>query len=514
MAAIGGLDVEMVLRAIACESFVCPNRLNSCFALNVGLRSVHLRSSPFRSASLSAKIPVQYRVRASAQEVEVQVQERRGEDPADLAAPAAAVLAQNTDGEGVVAARVMEQDDRYILGTYARAPIVLIKGEGSKLYDADGKEYIDMAGGIAVNALGHGDPLWLQAVVEQAGSLTHVSNLYYTVPQAKLAERLVTSSFGDRVFFCNSGTEANEAAIKFARKYQRAKFEQEGGSQQSWFGLGSPQVPVEFVAFTAGFHGRTMGALALTSKVQYRAPFEPVMPGVTFATYGDLNSAASAIKKGKTAAVFVEPVQGEGGVHAATREFLQGLRQLCDDAGALLVFDEIQCGLGRTGRLFAHDMYGVLPDLMTLAKPLAGGLPIGAVVLREVVAKALKPGDHGSTFAGNPLVCHAALAVLDRLQEPGFLENVTAKGDRLKQGLRTKLGQNPHVKEVRGTGLLVGLQLDVPATALVNAAREKGLLVITAGQGDVVRFAPPLVITNEEIDATVDILAECLPVLG
>ncbi|THU46359.1 hypothetical protein C4D60_Mb09t04110 [Musa balbisiana] len=396
---------------------------------------------------------------------------------------------------------VMDTERNVLVGTYARAPVVIESGKGCKLYDVDGKEYLDMTAGIAVNSLGHGDPDWVNAVVEQASTLTHVSNVYYSIPQVTLGKRLVECSFADRVFFTNSGTEANEAAIKFARKFQR-------------FSCADKKLlATEFIAFTNSFHGRTMGALALTSKEQYRSPFEPVMPGVTFIEYGNSEEAIKAIQPGKTAAVFVEPIQGEGGIYSATKDFLQALRTACDNAGALLVYDEVQCGLGRTGHLWAHEAFGVAPDMMTLAKPLAGGLPIGVVLTTERVAAAISSGDHGSTFAGGPLVCHAALAILDKIQNSIFLAGVTRKGFYLKDLLLKKLGGNPHVKEVRGFGLIVGIELDVQASPLVNACREAGLLVLTAGKGNVVRLVPPLIISETELEQAAEVLSACLPAL-
>lgn len=396
---------------------------------------------------------------------------------------------------------VMAAEGEVLVGTYARAPVVLASGRGCKLYDVEGREYLDLSSGIAVNALGHGDPDWVNAVVEQANTLTHVSNVYYSVPQVELAKHLVANSFADRVFFTNSGTEANEAAIKFARKFQRHAHPDE------------KEPATEFISFTNSFHGRTMGALALTSKENYRTPFQPVMPGVTFVEYGNIEATKEKIKRGKTAAVFVEPIQGEGGIYSATREFLQYLRSACDDAGALLVFDEIQCGLGRSGYLWAYEAYGVYPDIMTLAKPLAGGLPIGAVLVTEEVASAMKYGDHGSTFAGSPLVCKAAQAVLDKISKPDFLASVRKNGEYFKQKLVQKLGGNSHVKEVRGLGLIIGIELDVSASPLVDACRNSGLLVLTAGKGNVVRLVPPLIITVEELDEAVEILFNALPAL-
>lgn len=407
----------------------------------------------------------------------------------------------NAAGLGKNNKEVMEAEKKVLVGTYNRAPVVLASGKGCKLYDVEGREYLDLSAGIAVNALGHGDADWVKAVVDQANVLTHVSNMYYSIPQIELAKCLVASSFADRVFFSNSGTEANEAAIKFARKFQRHS------------NPDSKELATEFVSFTNSFHGRTMGALALTSKEHYRSPFEPVMPGVTFVEYGNIEATRKLIQPGKTAAVFVEPIQGEGGIYSATKEFLQFLRDACDDAGALLVFDEVQCGLGRTGYLWAHEHYDIFPDIMTLAKPLAGGLPIGAVLVTEKVASAINYGDHGSTFAGSPLVCNAAIAVLDKISNPAFLASVSKKGHYFKETLKQKLARNPHVKDVRGLGLIVGIEFDVSATPLVDACRDSGLLILTAGKGNVVRLVPPLIISEEELDQAVEILCKTLPVL-
>ncbi|KAL4421406.1 hypothetical protein ABPG75_010697 [Micractinium tetrahymenae] len=397
---------------------------------------------------------------------------------------------------------IVEEEKKYILQTYARPDIVFTHGEGARMYDAFGKEYLDFAAGIAVNALGHGDQRWLEAVTEQAAVLSHVSNLFHTVPQVKLAKRLVESSFADRVFYANTGTEANEAAIKFARKYAKVKAGLDPYNADT-----ALDCATDIVSFTGSFHGRTMGSLALTYKDQYRTPFQPVMPGNVMVPYMDLEAASAVIKKGRTAAVFVEPIQGEGGINPASKLFLMGLRKLCDEADALLVFDEVQVGLGRTGKLWGHQHHGVEPDMMTLAKPLAGGLPIGAVLLKEHVAAVMAPGDHGSTFAGNPLVCHAACAVFDIINTPEFLAGVERKGELLRSGLREALAGNPHVKEVRGLGLICGIQLDRMAGPLVTAARDRGVIVITAGKGDIVRLVPPLIVSEEEI-------ATCCKVLG
>ncbi len=379
-----------------------------------------------------------------------------------------------------------------MMQTYRRADVVLARGEGVHLYDSDGRRYLDFMSGIAVAALGHADPAVTAAVAEQAATLTHVSNLFYTAPQVGLARRLVTYSFADRVFLTNSGAEAIEGALKFARKWARER------------GVGKHEI----VAFGGSFHGRTMGALSITYKAAYRDPFAPLLPGVCFAPFNDLDAARAMISD-DTCAVVVEPVQGEGGIHAATPEFLRGLRALCDRHGALLIFDEIQCGLGRTGRLWAHEAHGtpVVPDIMTLAKPLANGLPIGAILLTEEVAAAVGYGEHGSTFAGGPVVCRAAEVVFDRVSDPAFLAAVAENGQRLRQALLAL--NSPRVVEVRGVGLLVGVELDVPAAPIIAAAREKGLLIINAGE-NVLRIAPPLIVSGEHVDAAVAILGECL----
>ena len=387
---------------------------------------------------------------------------------------------------------IIADEARYMMQTYRRADVVLARGEGVHLYDSDGRRYLDFMSGIAVAALGHADPAVTAAVAEQAATLTHVSNLFYTAPQVGLARGLVTYSFADRVFLTNSGAEAIEGALKFARKWARER------------GVGKHEI----VAFGGSFHGRTMGALSITYKAAYRDPFAPLLPGVCFAPFNDLDAARAMISD-DTCAVVVEPVQGEGGIHAATPEFLRGLRALCDRHGALLIFDEIQCGLGRTGRLWAHEAHGtpVVPDIMTLAKPLANGLPIGAILLTEEVAAAVGYGEHGSTFAGGPVVCRAAEVVFDRVSDPAFLAAVAENGQRLRQALLAL--NSPRVVEVRGVGLLVGVELDVPAAPIIAAAREKGLLIINAGE-NVLRIAPPLIVSGEHVDAAVAILGECL----
>ena len=385
---------------------------------------------------------------------------------------------------------IITDESQYLMQTYRRADIVLARGDGVYLFDTDGRSYLDFMSGIAVAALGHADPDVTAAVAQQAATLTHVSNLFHTIPQVGLARRLVTHSFADRVFFTNSGAEAIEGALKFARKWARGR------------GAGKHEI----VAFNGSFHGRTMGALSVTYKAVYREPFAPLGPGVCFAPFNDLDAAAALISDA-TCAVIVEPVQGEGGIHTATPAFLRGLRALCDQHGALLIFDEIQCGLGRTGRLWAHEAAGVTPDIMTLAKPLANGLPIGAILMTEAVAAAVGPGEHGSTFAGGPVVGRAGEVVFDRVSNPAFLAAVAANGAYLRERLRELA--SPLVDEVRGEGLLVGVELNTAVAPILAAARQRGLLVINAGD-TILRIAPPLIITREDIDEAVAILGACL----
>lgn len=401
---------------------------------------------------------------------------------------------------------IIENESKYIMQTYARPELVFERGAGVYLYDTNGNRYLDFAAGIAVSALGHADAEWVTAVSQQAALLTHTSNLYHTTPQVELAKRLVENSFADRVFFCNSGTEANEGALKFARKWARVSSSKSQGSLDSKLETRNSELKTGIVAFTYSFHGRSMGSLAVTHKAKYREPFEPLVPGVTFAEFNDLESAKQAITA-ETCAVIVEPVQGEGGIHPATPEFLQGLRDLCDQHQALLIFDEVQCGLGRTGHLWAHETSGVTPDMMTLAKPLAGGLPIGAILVQQHVADAIQVGDHGSTFAGGPLVCKAAQVVFDRVSQPEFLAQVQENGAYLQHRLKTL--ECEQIVEVRGLGLMVGVELKTAVSPLITAARAKGLLLINAGE-NTLRLVPPLIITREQIDEAVAIMEVCL----
>lgn len=383
---------------------------------------------------------------------------------------------------------IIELENQHLVQSYKRPPFVLERGEGVVLYDAAGNAYLDWVAGIAVNALGYGDPKLTEVIQRAAAGLLHTSNLYYTAPQAELAALLCAKSFAERVFFTNSGAEANEGAIKFARKVAHDS--------------GKPH-KTEIVCFSHAFHGRTMGALALTPKEKIQAPFRPLMPSVVVAEYNDVASAEAAINE-NTAAVFVEPVQGEGGIHLASNAFLQRLHQLCDQYNALLVFDEVQCGLGRTGTLWSNEPSGVDPDIMTLAKPLAGGLPIGAILTTNAVAEHIHPGDHGSTFAGGPFVTTVAHHVLERVSQPDFLAHVRSVGGYLME--RLKELNSPFIREVRGRGLMVGLELTIDVSPLIEAGYRHGLLLLNAGP-NVIRFVPPLIVQKHHVDILIEKLA-------
>jgi predicted acetylornithine/succinylornithine family transaminase len=381
-----------------------------------------------------------------------------------------------------------------LLGTYRPAPPLFVRGSGCRMYDDAGRSYLDFGSGIGVNALGYGDAGVAAAMnAALATGLIHTSNLYRTAPAAALAALLAENSFADRVFFCNSGAEANEAAFKFARRWARVA----GGAAKH-----------EIVALRGAFHGRLFGTLAATDRRTMQEPFEPLMPGVRFIDVDDVAAARAAITAGRTAAIIVEPVQGEGGVRPLSPTFLRTLRMLADEAGALLIFDEVQCGLGRTGRLFAYETAAVLPDIVTLAKPLAGGLPMGAALLSERVAAAVQPGDHATTFGGGPLVASVALEVVRRIAEPAFLAAVTERGAQLGSRL-AELASLATVRDARGVGLMWGIELDQPAGDVVAKSLAAGLIVTAAGER-VVRLLPPLVITAADIDDGVDILRAVL----
>jgi acetylornithine/N-succinyldiaminopimelate aminotransferase len=390
------------------------------------------------------------------------------------------------------AQEIIDLEHENVLGVYGRPAFVLERGEGCTLYDTEGKAYLDCVAGIAVNALGYDDPGVNQAMQEAGETgMLHVSNLYTTFPQARLAALLCETSFADKVHFSLSGADANEGAFKFARRYAREK-----GHDEKY----------HILAFSNAFHGRLFGSLAATPRPKYQEPFLPLMPGVRFAEFNDIESAREQMDE-NVCAIIVEPIQGEGGIYPATQEFLQGLRDLADEFDALLIFDEVQCGVGRTGHLWAYQSYGVEPDILTAAKPLAGGLPIGAILMRQKVADAMHPGDHASTFAGNPFTTHVAHHVVSRIADPAFLADVRAKGELLVDLLEEL--NSPHILEVRGEGLMVGVQMDIEAAPIMSAAYDQGLLVLIAGP-NVLRFVPPLVISEDEIKQAVATVGEIL----
>jgi predicted acetylornithine/succinylornithine family transaminase len=382
-----------------------------------------------------------------------------------------------------------------LLDVYKMPDIMFTGGEGSWLIAEDGRRYLDFTSGIGVNALGHGAPEVVGAIREALESgLIHASNLFRTEPGERLAEELVAATFPSRVFFCNSGAESGEAAFKLARKWAR--------------GIGGP-AKHHIVAFHGSFHGRLFGTLAATDRPSFREPFKPLMPGVEFAEMGDVASLRAVVSREDTAAVILEPVQGEGGIRTAPVKFLSAVRALCDEMDVALILDEIQCGLGRSGRLFAHEYAGIRPDLLMVAKPLAGGLPMGALLAAPHIADVMAPGDHGTTFGGGPLVAHVARAVLRTLTAPGFLEGVRKRAERLDGSLRRLATRTSAVRELRGLGLIRGVLVDGDAPGVVTRARECGLLLVAAGP-DVVRLLPPLNAPDEQLDMGVKLLEEAL----
>ena len=369
-----------------------------------------------------------------------------------------------------------------LLPVYKRAPIELVRGEGVRVFDADGREYVDFTSGIAVNALGYGDEGVRQAIHAAADGLIHVSNLFRTSPGEKLAERLVELSFADRVFFCNSGVEANEGAFKFARRWART--------------VGS-LAKHEIVGLRGSFHGRLFASLAATDRPAYRAPFRPLAGGVSIAER-DLETLGKVLSAETVAALVIEPIQGEGGVRVFDAGYLRELRALTRERRIALMYDEIQCGLGRTGHLFAYERVGVVPDIMTLAKPLAGGLPMGAILMTEEIGAAIQPGDHGSTFGGGPFVASVARHVLDRVSDPKLLEAVRTQGELLGAALHEIASRTGRIREVRGTGFIWGIDVHEPASEVVPRARGEGLLLVGAGDYTL-RILPPLVATQEDL---------------
>jgi acetylornithine aminotransferase len=383
----------------------------------------------------------------------------------------------------------IQRADKVVTNTYKRFPIVFERGRGCTLWDTEGRQYTDFVAGIAVCNLGHANPEVSRALARQADQLFHVSNLFYTIPQVELAEWLVGRCFADRVFFCNSGAEANEAAIKLARKtfFDRGDFNR-------W----------RIVAMDQSFHGRTFATLSATGQQKVREGFEPILEGFDFVAFNDMDQLAAAVTE-KTCAVLLEPVQGEGGIRCADRQYLKEVRQLCDEKGIMLIFDEIQTGIGRTGKLFAHEHFDVQPDIMTLAKALGNGLPFGAMLATEKAAGAFTPGSHASTFGGTPVITAASLEVLRIIEAENILEHCQKVGDYFKSRLLWLKDRHPVVEEVRGVGLMLGMKLSQKGAPVVEACMEKGLL-INCTQENVLRFVPPLVIPAEEVDRLVTCL--------
>lgn len=388
---------------------------------------------------------------------------------------------------------IIEEADNVLMHTYNRYQIVLDSGEGVCLYDTDGKKYLDFAAGIAVFALGYKNKEYNDALKAQIDKILHTSNLYYTEPTVDAAKKLIKASGMDRVFFTSSGTEAIEGAIKLARKYYFKKY-----------GIANSQI----ISMNHSFHGRSMGALSVTGKKKYRDAFEPLIGGVVFAEYNDLDSVKELIQQ-NTCAVIMETVQGEGGLYPATKEFIQGVRKLCDDNDILLILDEIQCGMGRTGTMFAYEQYGVKPDIITCAKALGCGVPVGAFAATEQVASAFEPGDHGTTYGGNPFVTAAVSKVFDLFESQKVLENVNEVAPYLAKQLDTLAAKYDFIKERRGLGLMQGLEFTMPVKDIIPKVMEKGLILITAGT-NVIRFVPPLVIQKKDVDKMIQILDQCL----
>jgi acetylornithine/N-succinyldiaminopimelate aminotransferase len=389
-------------------------------------------------------------------------------------------------------AELMKRADQVMANTYQRFPVVLIKGNGTKLWDTEGRSYTDFVAGIAVCNLGHAHPRICEALVQQAQTLLHVSNLYYTQPQTELASWLIENSFADRVFFGNSGAEANEAAIKLARKY----FKERGEDNR-----------FRIVTMERSFHGRTLATLSATGQEKIKKGFEPVLAGFDFVPFNDAKALRAQIGP-STCAVMLEPIQGEGGVRCPDENYLKTVRKICDETGTLLIFDEIQTGMGRTGQLFAYQHFGVEPDIMTLAKALANGLPIGAMLAKEKIAAAFGIGSHASTFGGTPVVSAAALEVCKILVEDNVIENGRVAGVYFKEKLNELKARHSVIEDVRGLGLLLGMQLKIDGRPVVTQCMENGFL-INCIQEKILRFIPPLIITPEEIDQ----LVKCLDLI-
>ena len=387
----------------------------------------------------------------------------------------------------------MELGDKYFVHTYNRYKIVMDKAKGVYIYDADGKKYLDFASGIGVASLGYGNKKYTDAIKSQIDKIMHTSNLFYNEPAVLAAEKLVKASGLEKAFFTNSGAEAIEGALKMAKRYA---YDRDGKSDH------------EIIAMGHSFHGRTMGALALTGNEHYQKPFGPMISGIKFAEYNDLDS-VKALVNDKTCAIILEPVQGEGGIYPADKEFIEGIRKICDEKDILMICDEVQCGMGRTGEMFAFQNYNVKPDIIASAKALGCGVPVGAFVAGKKCCNSLVPGDHGTTYGGNPLVTSAVNAVFDIYEEENILENVKNVGAYLEEKLDELVNENKNIVLRRGKGLMQGLVLKTPVGDTINKAIEKGLLVISAA-GNVLRLLPPLIITKENVDEMIEILRKSL----
>lgn len=389
--------------------------------------------------------------------------------------------------------KIIDKAEQYLFHTYNRYQFVLDHGDGVYLYDTDGKQYLDFAAGIAVFALGYNNRKYNDALKAQIEKLVHTSNLFYNEPAANAAEKICKVSGMDKVFFTNSGTEAIEGAIKLAKKYAYLK---DGSTDH------------EIIAMNHSFHGRSMGALAVTGNKHYQEAFGPMIPGIRFADYNDLDSVKALINE-KTCAILFETVQGEGGIYVAAEEFVREIRRICDEKGILLILDEIQCGMGRTGYMFAYEKYGIKPDILTTAKALGCGVPVGAFLAKKEVAEALVPGDHGTTYGGNPFACAATAAVLDLFEEMKLVDHVREVSEYLWEQLEILTRESDKIKEHRGIGLIQGLEMNVPVAGVIAKCHENGLILITAS-GNVLRFVPPLVITKENVDEMIAKLKKAL----
>ncbi len=387
----------------------------------------------------------------------------------------------------------MELGEKYLVHTYNRFKVVLEKGEGVYLYDVNGKKYLDFASGIGVCSLGYGNKEYTKTLKNQIDKLTHTSNLFYNIPSVKAAEKLVKVAGLKKVFFTNSGAEAIEGALKMAKRYA---YDRDGTSDH------------EIIAMNHSFHGRTMGSLALTGNEHYQKPFGPMIGGIKFAEYNDLDS-VKALVNDKTCAIILEPLQGEGGIYPAEKEFIEGIRKICDEKDIIMICDEVQCGMGRTGKMFAFQNYDIVPDIITSAKGLGCGVPVGAFIAGEKCCDSLVPGDHGTTYGGNPFATAAVEAVLNIYEKENILDNVNTVGKYLEEQLDNLVKECDNVLERRGKGMMQGLVLKNPVGEVITKAIEKGLLVISAG-GNVLRMLPPLIITKENVDEMINILRTCL----